>query len=331
MANLHVIIGEDDFVVSETARKVVGDGVGLEVIDSANAANAELQLKDLRAAEASFSTPPFLDPRKVTWWKNVHFLPSGGKKGAAEEVKEALERFAKKLAAEPLPENQHFILSGPHLLRTSVFAKTLSAAAEMVVFEAEKPWKAAQSAAVRVIDLAADMGLSFASGAAEKFVSVVGTDGRSLVGELGKMRDYLGPGATTITPADIAEVTSQGVGIEPVVWDVTDAIGNRNLPSALGALRKFELESGFAVLMTTVIEKFFRQLLDVKAGRTDGMSPFAVRKNEGFLRNWTVGELRQARARFHLLREKVVSGTTSGDILVVTTLVRVMRRPSAVR
>lgn len=325
---LHVIIGEDDYLVGETARKVIGDGVGLEVIDSMNATNAELQMKDLRAAEASFDTPPFLDPKKVTWWKNVHFLPGGGgRKAASEDVKAALEKFAAKLAASPLPENQHFILSGPHLLKTSIFAKTLSTSAEMVVFAAEKPWEAAKNAVVRVIDLAQEMGLKFASGAAEKFVSVVGTDTRSLMSELGKMRDYLGTESSSITAADIEEVTSQGYGVEPEVWDVTDAIGRRDLNAALGAMRKFELENGFPVFMTGIIEKFFRQLIDVKNGKTEGMNPYALRKNEGFLRNWSPAELRAARARFLMLREKVVSGTASGDVLVVSTLVRVMRRP----
>lgn len=326
MANVHVIIGEDDFLVGETAKKVIGDGVGLEVIDSMNSSNADLQLKDIREADASFSTPPFLDPKKVTWWKNVHFLPGGGKKGASEEVKEALEKFAKKLSESPLQENQHFILSGPHLLKTSVFAKTLATAAEMVVFAAEKPWEAAKNAAVRVIDLAKEMGLSFAPGVAEKFVSVVGTDTRSLMSELGKMRDYLGNEKPTIDAAAVAEITSQGFGVEPVVWDVTDAIGKRDLNAALEAMRKFELENGFAVFMTGIIEKFFRQLIDVKNGKTEGMNPYALRKNEGFLRNWSLAELRAARARFLMLREKVVSGTTSGDVLIVSTLVRVMRR-----
>lgn len=326
MANVHVIIGEDDFLVGETAKKVIGDGVGLEVIDSMNSSNADLQLKDIREADASFSTPPFLDPKKVTWWKNVHFLPGGGKKGASEEVKEALEKFAKKLSESPLQENQHFILSGPHLLKTSVFAKTLATAAEMVVFAVEKPWEAAKNAAVRVIDLAKEMGLSFAPGVAEKFVSVVGTDTRSLMSELGKMRDYLGNEKPMIDAAAVAEITSQGFGVEPVVWDVTDAIGKRDLNAALEAMRKFELENGFAVFMTGIIEKFFRQLIDVKNGKTEGMNPYALRKNEGFLRNWSLAELRAARARFLMLREKVVSGTTSGDVLVVSTLVRVMRR-----
>jgi len=326
--NLHVIIGEDDYLVAETAKKVIGDGVGLEVVDSMNSTNAELQLKDIREADASFSTPPFLDPKKVTWWKNVRFLPGGGKKSAAEEVKEALEKFAARLAATPLPENQHFILSGPHLLKTSLFAKTLASAAEIVTFVAEKPWEAARNATVRVIDMAKETGLSFESGAAEKFVSLVGTDTRSLLSELGKMRDYLGDESSVITRAAIEEVTSVGVGVEAMPWDVTDAIGKRDVSAALAALRKFELENGFAVFMTGIIEKFFRQLLDIKAGRTEGLNPYALRKNEGFLRNWTLAELRQARARFLLLREKVVSGTTSGDVLVVSELVRVLRRPS---
>ena len=241
-------------------------------------------------------------------------------------MKEALEKFAKKLSESPLQENQHFILSGPHLLKTSVFAKTLATAAEMVVFAVEKPWEAAKNAAVRVIDLAKEMGLSFAPGVAEKFVSVVGTDTRSLMSELGKMRDYLGNEKPTIDAAAVAEITSQGFGVEPVVWDVTDAIGKRDLNAALEAMRKFELENGFAVFMTGIIEKFFRQLIDVKNGKTEGMNPYALRKNEGFLRNWSLAELRAARARFLMLREKVVSGTTSGDVLVVSTLVRVMRR-----
>ena len=326
MANVHVIVGADDFLVSEAAKKVVGDGVGLEVIDSANSSNADLQLADVRAADASFSTPPFLEPTKVTWWKNVHFLPHQGGKAVAEDVKAALEKFAEKIAAAPLPENQRFVLSGPTLLKTSVFAKRLSSVAEMAFFAVGKPWEEAKNAVVRVIDLAAGMNLRFDRGAAEHFVSRVGTDSRSLMSELGKMRDYLGPDCHTIALADIDEVTSQGVGVEPEIWAITDALGERNLAKAIAAARRFEQENGFAVLVTTVVEKFFRQLLDVQAGRTEGMSPFALRKNQGFLRNWPANELRIARWRFLTLRERVVAGSASGDILVVNELVRVCRR-----
>ena len=326
MASVHLIIGEDDYLVSEAAKKVVGDGTGLEIVDSMNATNAELQLADLREVDASFSTPPFLDPRKVTWWKNVHFLPHQGGKAVAEDVKLALERFAAKVAKAPMTESQHLLITGPKLMKASVFAKTLAAVAEIAVFAAGKPWEAARNAAVRVGELAAEMNLKFDRGVAEAFVARVGTDSRSLMSELGKMRDYLGPNGHTITRADVDEVASQGVGVEPEVWAITDALGERNLEKTLAATRRFEGESGFAVLVTTVVEKFFRQLIDVKNGAGGEMNPFVQRKMSGFLRNWTVNELRVARWRFLTLRERVVSGTTSGDLLVVNELVRVCRK-----
>ena len=322
---MHVIIGADDYLVDEAAKRIAGDGVGLELVDSINSTNADLQLADVRAADASLQTPPFLDPRKVTWWRNVHFLP-GGKKAVAEEVKTALEKFARRLAAANLPENQHFILSGPHLLKSSHVAKSLAASAEVVVFGAESPRDAARASVVRVVDRAADMGLKFAPGAADRFVAVVGPDARSQVSELGKMREYLGKGASVVSAADVAAITSPGVGVEPEVWDVTDAVGSRNAAAALAAVSRFELQNGFAVMMSGVLERFFRQLVDVAAGRTSGMNPFVVKKSQGFLRRWTMQEARVARWRFLTLREQAVSGTTqNADVLLVTTLLRVMR------
>ena len=211
-------------------------------------------------------------------------------------------------------------------MKTSDFAKSLASSVEMIVFSSGNPREAEREAVVRAADYASGMGLVFAPGVAERFVAVVGRDARSQLSELGKMRDYLGPGKSQITAADVAAISSPGAGVESAVWDVTDAIGARDIGAALAAIRRFELENGFTVMMSSVIERFFRQLLDVAHGRTDGMAPFAVRKSQGFLRKWPLQELRVARWRFLALREKVVSGTTSGDVLVVSELVRVMRR-----
>lgn len=334
--NVHVIIGEDDYLVSEAAKKITGDGTGLEVIDSLNSGNADLQLADLRNVDASFSTPPFLDPEKTTWWKNVHFLPGGGR-AAAAEVKAAVEKFAGKVAQTALPDNQKLIISAPHLLKTSVFFKTLAPVAEMCVFAALKPWEAAKNAVVRVIDEAKDIGLGFESGAAEYFVSRVGTDSRSLKSELEKMRCYLEGVSGEIKRADIDEVTSQGVGVEPEVWAVTDALGARDLEKALSAARRFERENGFAVFISGVVEKFFRQLVELKAAHqrgafdeaTAGMAPFAARKMASFMRNWSLGELRVARWRFLKLRERSVTSSGGADVLVLTELARVCMKQGA--
>ena len=324
--SVHVIVGDDDFLIDETARRVVGDGVGLELIDSMTATNEDLQLADLRRADESFSTPPFLDPKKVTWWRNVHFLPGGR---SSEGVKDALTKFSEKIAAlaPTMPPNQHFILSGPRLLKTSTFAKNLSAVAEMAYFGGGKPWEQRQNAVARAAELAAAEGLAFTAGVAEKFVAVVGTDSRSLMSEVKKMRTYLGPKAKKIEAKDVDAVTSPGAKDEPEIWAVTDAIGRRDAAAAIAALEPFALMNGFAVFMSGVIEKFFRQLVDLKRGGIpEDMNPFVAKKNSAFLSKWSLLELRAARARFIALREKVVSGTVAGDVLVVTELLRAVRR-----
>lgn len=336
MGGLHLIVGEDDYLVEKAAKRIIGDQTGLEVIDSGEATNAELQLKDIRAADQSFSTPPFLDPRKVTWWRRVEFLPGSGKRESSEEVKKELEKFARRLADVKLPENQDFIITAPKLLKTSVFAKTLGAVADVKWFNAGKPWEAARDAVARVTDLAAEMGLKFEFGAADVFVSRVGVDSRSLMSELEKMRDYLGGGGKTITAADIAEITSQGVGVEPEIWAITDALGERNAAKALDAASRFERENGFAIFVSGIVEKFFRQLVEMKAAEESGrlgelvrsMSPFAAKKNTAFLRNWTLGELRVARWRFLTLRERAVSSLSSADVVLSCEIVRVCARRS---
>lgn len=340
MANLHVIIGEDDYLVAETAKKLAGgvSGAALEIIDSVSSANAEQQLRDIAEADASYSTPPFLEPVKTTWWKNVGFLPCRGAKAPAQDVLDALLRLARRFAASPLGENQRFVLSGPRLDQRGEFAKLLkSAGAEIAVFAAGKPWERARAAVVRAVDLAAEMNMKFEPGAADAFIARVGADARSVASELGKMRDYLGPGRHTVSIADVDEVASQGVGVEPELWAVTDAIGARDFARASDALARFSQESGFAVLMTTVIEKFFRQLVELKDAKEKGkegllaesMSPWAAKKNSGFLRNWSLQELRAARARFMALREKAVSSSASVDALVVKEVAQACRRRGA--
>ena len=138
--NIHLFVGEDSYLVDAAAHRVIEAAVPSELRATAvetvsgEAENMDAQLASLRECTASIQTPPFLDPVKLTWWRGVTFLPGGGVGGRlAEDVKAALEKFAEKLASATLPENQHFILSGPRLLKTSVFAKRLAGVAEMVV------------------------------------------------------------------------------------------------------------------------------------------------------------------------------------------------------
>jgi DNA polymerase III delta subunit len=316
--NIYVIISEDDYLVKIAAKKIYEDESYLEVIDSLMSTNADSQLADIAAADSSFMQPPFLEPKKVTWWKNVGFLPSGGKKSCSEEVKCALEKFALKLVESNLPDNQAFILSGSNLLVTSVFAKTLKTGAVIQEIGSPKGKKSSsvQESVVRVIDFASELGLLFAPGAADVFVGVVGNDARSEMNELEKLKNYLG-GRNEISVSDIHDITSPGVGIESVIWNVTDAIAERNASKAISAMKQFAGVNGYGIMMSNAIEKCFRQLVLVKdtlqrsgssAKSPEGLTPWQFQKLARNASKWTLLELRRARHRFVALRESFVSG-----------------------
>lgn len=322
--SLHVVIAEDDYLVQETVKKIIKDGIGLEVIDSNNSGNEETRLRDIREADQSFSTPPFLEPKKVTWWKNVRFLP-GAKSGkekeekVSEAVKEALEKFVKKLCASDLPDNQHFILSGPSLLKTSIVAKTLQTKAEMVVFSVGKPWEQKREQEARAIEYAAELGIEFGFGVAKAFIDIVGVDTRSILSELNKIKCYLGA-ETRITHEVVSAITSPGAGVEPEAWSVTSAIGERNSAKLVDALKRFEGENGYAVFMTMMIEKFFRNLIDEKNG------VYTPPKPSRFLNLWSLNELRLARGKFVNLRERAVSGGSVEQLILTEALKAIRRR-----
>ena len=344
-------------MVETSARKIISKAVPEELRSSAvetiagDAGNADEQLRSIRECEASVQTPPFLDPVKLTWWRGVSFLPGGGRGSKiTDDVKDALEKFAKNLAASPLPDNQHLVVTAPKLLSTSIFAKTFKGFAEMLVFAAETRAGKRQAAALELLpDLAESEGLSFAPGADQAFVAKAGADTRTIVSELAKLRTYLGEETNVVTAAHVAEITSPGGG-EPELWEVTDAVGARNPARLMAVLR--QLAAGgdkIGILLATVVEKFFRELIvyrdaidhgwlkggswtssipenvrrqldDAGVGPGAAKNPFAVRKASEHARCFSPVELRTARWRILRAREKLVSSEASDDTVSMELL-----------
>lgn len=337
MPKLLIVSGDDEFLVSETVRKRLSAYASVEVVDSRQSTNEELRLKDIVSAEESCFTPPFLEPSKATWWKNVDFLPRAGVAGPSEAVKKALDKFADKLVSSPLPENQAFAISCAAFSQSSRFAKTLKGIAETIEFKPPKPWEKARENVVKAIDAAKREGLEFEPGAAEAFAAKAGADTRTIASEIAKLRDWLGSGGSVITSAAVAAVVSRGPGTEPAIWDLTDALGARDARRLSAAVGHFQDEKGFALMATSAAEKFYRVLAGMKDASLRGnlaaaageMTPFAAKKNAGFLPLWRLDELRAARARMLALRERAVSSAEETvQPLVVAELFRVCRRPS---
>ncbi len=272
--NIHLLVGEDSYLVESAARRIIDDAVLADLRATAvetvtgSADNMETQLASLRECLASVQTPPFLDPVKLTWWRGVTFLPGGGTGGRlSEDVKAALDKFSEGLASNPLPSNQVLVITATKLLMTSIFAKRLKAIAHVVEFDVGggngkgkmKPKDRMQNALLRLPDLADDEKLSFAPGADHAFLAKVGTDTRTIVSELQKLRAYLGDERDEVTAADVAAVTSVG-GDEPELWAIHDAVSQRSPAALLKAVAPFE-KDGAGILIATVMEKYFREAL----------------------------------------------------------------------
>ncbi len=344
-----IIIGADDFLVAEAAKAALGGiaGDALDVVDSRNSKTEEEQLADIRRAEASVFTPPFLSPVKATWWKNVHFLPGGQPKKADDEdaakgprtseaVKKALADFAKSIAKARLPASQMLVISAPALLQTSEFAKTFAPFAETVVFAKAKGAAAARESRQRALERAGELGLEFEGGALERFLAIVGDDTRSIYSELEKLRTYLGGEKAKVPRAAVDAITSPGAGIEPVRWGVVDAIYERNVAKALECLAENENTKGYEIVMANTIERAFRQLVEYKSAQADAreesyaraLGSWTAGKLAAASRAWTLGELRTARMRFVMLRERVVSTQGAFAHTIAIELVRALRRPA---
>lgn len=328
--NILLIVGDDDYAAEAEAKRAIEAHVpddlrssAVEVVDGL-AANAETQLVSIRACLSSVQTPPFLDPVKLTWWKNVTFLPGGGRGGkVAAEVKEALERFADTLEKAPLPANQFLVITATTLLKTSLFAKKMKALAEFKDYAIPERSKDRAAAALeRLPAFAKAEHLTFAPGADRAFVAKTGPDSRTIVSELAKMRTYLGEGAHTVTEDDVAAITSAG-GDEIEIWALTDALASRNPGKVLTTLRSFQGDSGWPIMISTVAERWFRDLIIVKAG--GGGNDWKARKNAAAAAAFTLTELRVARYRMLALREKLVSSQPT-DEYVEMEILRTVKR-----
>lgn len=325
-----LIVGNDDYLAECETMQTIGRHVpeafrssAVEIV-SGNATNADGQLASIRECVASIQTPPFLDPVKLTWWKDVSFLPGGGRGGKiTDEVKDALERLADGLFNTPLPDNQWLVITATKLLKTSLFAKRMKDIAEIKECQIPDRSKDRTAAALsRLPELAKKENLEFAQGADRAFIAKTGSDTRTIASELSKMRTYLGEDVHVVSQTDVAAITSAS-GEEIEIWELTDALASRNPARIISTLRNFQGDSGWAIMLSTVIERWFRDLVVAKAG--GGGDDWKSRKNAAAASGFTLGELRIARHRMLALREKLVTSQPA-DEYVEMEIMRTVRR-----
>ncbi|HRR33363.1 MAG TPA: hypothetical protein P5026_04650 [Kiritimatiellia bacterium] len=360
---LCLICGDDDYLVDMAARERINQLVpesdrafGVETVDGHRDTSDEIS-KAVDACLESVQTPGFFGSTKVTWFRDVTFLPGNGRSSESIAAKEAVQKLVAWLKGGLL-EGQSLIITTTKVLRSSIFFKTCQQHGVVQDFgNGLKAWELEELAGKRADDLFAQAGLTVDAAARTEFLTRVGCDTRLLVSEIEKLRLYVGANQR-VTVNDVREITS--IGREAEAWDLLDAFGERNALGVLTTLKRLSGQRGIGVMLASMLEKTVRDLLILREahdrkwvyGGTGGacgwsknlppeaaallqalpVNPtatgtWALKKKLPHALNFTLQELRVARYRILDLREKLVSCALPEMFLLETTLLRIIGKP----
>ena len=268
-----LLVGNDTFRVAEHAKTLI-DGllpadsrtVGLETVDgrvdSVAAAHA------VSACLQALRSISLFGGNRVVWLKDAVFLAekSGGERGGEDDAagdsgnpaptRDALADLAACIKSG-VPEGLTFLLTAPAIDKRSALFRAFDAAGRVENLEISGKPKEAEGQALSFLD--EQLGkhrLRMPEDAKRALLARTGADTQALANEVEKLSLYSENG--TVTAEDVMSVASPSR--EAIVWELTDAIGARNVAGAFAVLRQllFQGESPMAVI--AVIEGYFRQL-----------------------------------------------------------------------
>ena len=251
-APVYLIFGEDEYLVSSKARRIVDDlvppdqrALGLEVIDGGVDTVAEASERAEQVLSA-LQTVGFFNQRKVVWLRDCSFLAETVT-GKSEPVKSRVDRLA-GLVKSGLDATQVLVVSAGKLSKKYAFYKACKAAGEIHEFPVStRAYENEQRARMVAADLLKREGLKTAGPVRDMFLARVGTETRQIVNEVEKLKLYMGD-RVQVEMDDIRQVTS--LSRDALGWDLTDAVGERKLPEALKILRRllFQKQSPMALI-----------------------------------------------------------------------------------
>jgi DNA polymerase-3 subunit delta len=244
--SIHLVGGSDEFTVKHVAAKLAKDlapktagEFGVEVIDGA-AGNQEEALKILARLHEALNTVGFFGAQKLVWLKSTNLL-ADETPVTTEAVKDALAELAESLK-RGLPEGVRLLISACGLDKRRTMFKTLEKVAGVQIFDAPEAGKQAgeQDIAAFMDDRLLQAQKTMNPAARAAFRELVEPTLREIAAELEKLCLYVGK-RRVISAADVRAICS--ASRQAIVWELTDALGERKLPAALRALDNL-LDSG---------------------------------------------------------------------------------------
>jgi DNA polymerase-3 subunit delta len=259
-ANVWAWVGTDDLQVKEAALAKVREltppdagEFGVEIVEGA-ADNSEHAARIVRNTIEAIQTLPFFGGQKVVWLKGATFL-ADTQTGKSETTQGALAELLAVLQGG-VPADVQFVLSAGDVDKRRSFYLGLKKLANLEVFDlidtSRSGWE--EQVAELVENRAGDLGISFEQEALELFTMMAGEDTRQIDNELAKLDLYVGD-SRRIRAQDVRAVVSQTKA--GVVFELGNAIGNRQLPLALALVDELieQDEAPIGILLAAVVPK----------------------------------------------------------------------------
>ena len=265
-ANVHLIFGDDEYLVTTSARKLVNtlvppdeQALGMETIDGAVDLVEEARLAVENCLGAAL-TPGLFGGAKLVWFKDVRFL-TDNQTGKSETVKQAVTRLADTIKAG-LPEGIILVVSAGKVNKRYAFYKACKALGDIQEYAMpDKAWQAEKLAAEKLRELATERGLKLSGNVAQIFLEKAGHDTRQIASELDKLAAFMGT-RTTVSQEDVATIVSSSK--QSLAWDLADAFGKRDLAGGLAMLRQLIFQKENTIGLVIAIESRIRDLMVYK-------------------------------------------------------------------
>jgi DNA polymerase-3 subunit delta len=260
---VHMVFGEDEYMVSSTARQLVDElcppadqAFGLETVDGGSGTVDEA-IRAVNQCLDALQTVGFMGGRKVVWFKGVSFL-SETIVGRSKDVKGALDKLT-ALLKSGLGPDQVLLISATKVDKRSAFYKTCQSVGRLQEFAMpERSYQAEKPAREKVAELLKASGFSFNDAVVHAFVERAGFDTRQIVMEVEKLRLYLGS-RKDVKLEDIDAIVSRTR--ESEAWDFADAVAEGDLKKSLNILRQLLFQGESAVGLIISLERRFKELL----------------------------------------------------------------------
>ncbi len=238
--SLVLIHGDDDYLVTEEARRIIATWTpqgasefGLETIDGM-AGNAGEAAAVFGRLFESLQSQSFFATEKVVWWRNTNLL-GAGQTASAAGTGEFLTALGEIFDAG-LSKGTRLVITASELDGRKSIAKLIQKKGRVVAFKAD-PYKQEANHAQALMfanETARKLEKKLEKDAAVLVVEMSGNDSRTILSELEKIAVYIGD-RDFISEKDVHEIGSWRPG--GVVWDLSDAVGERNVRKALDTLQ----------------------------------------------------------------------------------------------